>query len=106
MRKLVPGVGSGEVVGMAGGTISSGAGVAGIAAATPGPQTVSPDTTKTLVDKYRSSTAVGRATGVLPLSVIFPAFGSSVYLVSQLTSENQSPTAELNYQQDKKGAAR
>jgi len=69
-------------------------------------QTVSPDTTKSLVDKYHSSTAVGRATGVLPLSVNFPAFGPSVYLVSQLTSEKQSPTAELNFQQDKKGAAR
>ena len=70
------------------------------------PQTVSPDTTKTLVDKYRSSTAVGRATGVLPLSVTFPAFGPSVYLVSQLTSENQSPAAEFTYQKDKKGGAR
>jgi hypothetical protein len=69
-------------------------------------QTFSQDATKTLVDKYRSSTAVGRATGVLPLSVNFPAFGPSVYLVSELTSENQSPTAELNYQQGKKGAAR
>jgi len=72
----------------------------------PPQQTVSPDTTKSLVDKYHSSSAVGRATGVLPLSVNFPAFGPSVYLVSQLTSENQSPTAELNFQQDKKGAAR
>jgi len=70
------------------------------------PQTVSSDTTKTLVDKYRSSTAVGRATGVLPLSVSFPAFGPSVYLVSELTSENQSPAAEFSYQQDKKGGAR
>ena len=69
-------------------------------------QTVSPDTTKTLVDKYRSSTAVGRATGVLPLSVNFPAFGPSVFLVSELTSENQSPSAELSYQHDKKGGAR
>jgi hypothetical protein len=64
-------------------------------------QAASPDTTKTLVDKYRSSTAVGRATGVLPLSVNFPAFGPYVYFVSELTSENQSPAAELNYQQDK-----
>jgi len=72
----------------------------------PPQQTVSPDTTKSLIDKYHSSSAVGRATGVLPLSVNFPAFGPSVYLVSQLTSENQSPTAELNFQQDKKGAAR
>jgi len=70
------------------------------------PQTVSQDTTRTLVDKYRSSTAVGRATGVLPLSVSFPAFGPSVYLVSELTSENQSPSAELSYQQDKKAGAR
>lgn len=72
----------------------------------PWPQIVPPDTTKTLVDKYRSSVAVRRATGVLPLSVSFPAFGPSVYLVSELTSENQSPSAELSYQQDKKGGVR
>jgi hypothetical protein len=50
--------------------------------------------------------ASGRATGVLPLSVNFPAFGPSVYLVAELTSENQSPSAELTYQQGKKGGAR
>ena len=72
----------------------------------PKPQTVSPDTTKTLVDRYRSSTSVGRATGVLPLSVNFPAFGPSLYLVSELTSENQSPSAELSYQPDKRGGTR
>ena len=72
----------------------------------PKPPTASPDTTKTLVDRYRSSASVGRATGVLPLSVNFPAFGPSVYLVSELTSENQSPSAELSYQPDKKGGAR
>jgi hypothetical protein len=70
------------------------------------PQTVSADTTKTLVDKYRSRTAVGRATGVLPLAVSFPAFGPSLYLVSELTSENQSAAAEFTYQQNKKGGAR
>jgi len=69
-------------------------------------QTVSPDATKTLVDKYRSSTSIGRATGVLPLSVNFPAFGPSVYLVSELTSENQSPSADFTYQHDKKGGSR
>lgn len=69
-------------------------------------QTISPDTTKSLVDKYRSSSSVGRATGVLPLSVDFPAFGPSFYLVSELTSENQAPVADLNYQHDKKGASR
>jgi len=34
-----------------------------------------------------------------------PAFGPSLYLVSELTSENQSPSAEFNYQQDKKAGA-
>jgi hypothetical protein len=76
--------------------------VSEVALLTPSPT----DQTKTLVDKYRATTAVGRATGVLPLSVDFPAFGPSVYLVSELTSENQSPSAELSYQQDKKGGAR
>lgn len=69
-------------------------------------KTVSPDQTKTLVDKYRSSTSVGRATGVLPLSVNFPAFGPSIFLISELTSENQTPSADFSYQQDKKGGSR
>jgi hypothetical protein len=117
LLKLAPGGGGSS--GIAGGSFRAGIGTDAGAAPPPPPaslpiegrnmaaaQVVSPDTTKTLVDKYRSSTAVGRATGVLPLSVNFPAFGPSVYLVSQLTSENQSPTAELNFQQDKKRAAR
>lgn len=64
------------------------------------------DATKTLVDQYRSNTSVGRATGVLPLSVNFPAFGPSLFLISELTSENQPPGADLSYQQDKKGGSR
>jgi hypothetical protein len=70
------------------------------------PQTLSPDATKKLVDKYHSSTAVGRATGVLPLSVTFPDFGPSVFLVSELTSENQSSGVDFSYQQNKKGGSR
>jgi hypothetical protein len=62
--------------------------------------------TTALLDKYRTSTYVGRATGVLPIRVSFPDFGPSVYLVSELTGENQSPSAELNYQQEKKGGSR
>jgi len=120
LLKLGPGAGGaggGIVSGIAGGPFRAGIGTDAGAAPPPknlpiegrnmaAAQVVSPDTTKTLVDKYRSSTALGRATGVLPLSVNFPAFGPSVYLVSQLTSESQSPIAELNFQQDKKGAAR
>ena len=62
--------------------------------------------TNALLDKYRTTTYVGRATGVLPIRVSFPTFGPSVYLVSELTSENQAPYTELNYQPDKKGGAR
>ena len=69
-------------------------------------QTITPDATKSLVDKYRFSTSIGRATGVLPLSVNFPAFGPSIFLISELTSQNQSPSADFSYQQDKKGGTR
>ena len=62
--------------------------------------------TRTLVDKYKSSSTVGRATGILPISVDFPAFGPSVYLVSELTSENQAQSAALSYQQEKKGGVK
>jgi len=62
--------------------------------------------TNALLDKYRSATYVGRTNGVLPIHVSFPAFGPSVYLVSELTSENQAPSTDLNYQQDKKGGSR
>jgi hypothetical protein len=119
---LRSGAGGGSATAVAGGSGTGGAPTtvdSAVAAAPPAPtalpvagrdvylpQTVSPDTTKTLVEKYRSSTAVGRATGVLPLSVNFPAFGPSVYLVSELTSVNQSPSAEFSYQPDKKGGAR
>jgi hypothetical protein len=110
------GAGGAVASGIAGGSFRAGIGTDASAAPPTNPpiegrnmaaaQVVSPDTTQTLVDKYRSSTAVGRATGVLPLSVNFPAFGPSVYLVSQLTGENQSPLAELSFQQEKKGAGR
>ena len=62
--------------------------------------------THALLDKYRYANWIGRATGVLPIRVSFPDFGPSVYLVSELTSENQSPSAELGYQQEKKGGSR
>jgi hypothetical protein len=45
-------------------------------------------------------------TGVLPVNVSFPAFGPSIFLVSELTSENQFPAAEFSFQRDKKGGVR
>ncbi len=59
-----------------------------------------------LVDKFHASERGARATGILPVRVNLPAFGPSLYLVSELTSENQSPTAEFNYQQEKKAGGK
>lgn len=59
-----------------------------------------------LVNKFRASEKGSRATGILPVRVNLPAFGPSLFLVSELTSENQSPSAELNYQPDKKAGGK
>ena len=61
---------------------------------------------QTLVDKFHADERGSRASGILPLRVNLPAFGPSIYLVSQLTSENQSPSAEFTYQQDKKAGGK
>ena len=61
---------------------------------------------QSLVDKFHADERGSRATGILPVRINFPAFGSSLYLVSQLTSENQAPSAEFSYQQDKKAGAK
>jgi hypothetical protein len=46
-------------------------------------------------------------TGILPINVSFPAFGPSIFLVSELTSENQFPAAEFSFQREKtKGGVR
>jgi hypothetical protein len=114
------GVGSGSGAGIGPGVAAAMAGSASsVAAMTPGvmppPGTAvaSRDdkdarqaATHALLDKYRTATYVGRATGVLPIRVSFPDFGPSIYLVSELTSENQSPSADLSYQQDKKGGSK
>jgi hypothetical protein len=61
---------------------------------------------KTLVDKFNAAESSSRAAGILPVGVDFPAFGPSLYLVSELTGENQSPSAEFSYQQDKKAGGK
>ena len=38
----------------------------------------------------------------LPLRVVFPHFGPSIYLVSELTGENQTPEVQLDFQRDRK----
>jgi len=64
------------------------------------------DSTQALLDSFRSKSLRGKVTGILPVNVDFPAFGPSIYLVSELTSENQAPSAEFSFQRDKKGGAR
>ena len=64
------------------------------------------DSTQALLDSFRSKSSGGRVTGILPINVDFPAFGPSIYLVSELTSENQSPIAEFSFQREKNGGAR
>jgi hypothetical protein len=66
------------------------------------------DATQALLDTFKAKSLAGKVTGILPIDVPFPAFGPSIFLVSELTSENQFPTAEFNFQHDKnkKGGAR
>jgi hypothetical protein len=64
------------------------------------------DATQALLDSFKSKSMAGRVTGIVPVNIDFPAFGPSIYLVSELTSENHSPVAEFSFQHDKKGGAR
>ena len=64
------------------------------------------DATQALLDSFRAKSLAGKVTGILPINVSFPAFGPSIFLVSELTGENQFPEAELSFQRDKKGGAR
>ena len=64
------------------------------------------DSTQALLDTFKAKSMGGKVTGILPVNVSFPEFGPSIYLVSELTSENQFPSADLSFQHDKKGGAR
>jgi hypothetical protein len=64
------------------------------------------DATQALLDTFRAKSSAGKVTGILPVNVNFPAFGPSIYLVSELTSENQFPAAEFSFQREKKGGVR
>lgn len=62
--------------------------------------------TQVLLDKFRADSLAGKRAGILPIRVSFPAFGPSLYLVSELTGENQAPTAALTFQRDKKAGGK
>ncbi|HJP95151.1 MAG TPA: hypothetical protein VJ875_24535 [Pyrinomonadaceae bacterium] len=59
--------------------------------------------TKQLVAKLRDTTRSGKPMRNLPLRVVFPHFGPSIFLVSELTGENQTPAVEIDFQRDRKG---
>jgi hypothetical protein len=61
---------------------------------------------QTLFDNFRMTLQGGKAAGILPINVSFPQLGPSLFLVSELTGENQSPSANLNYQREKKAGGR
>jgi len=63
-------------------------------------------TTQTLVDQYLKDSRDGRRAGILPMRVSFPVFGPSLFLISELTGENQAPLVGLTYQKDKKAGVR
>jgi hypothetical protein len=61
---------------------------------------------QSLVDNFRATLEGGKAAGILPIQVSFEGLGPSLYLVSELTGESQSPSTDLNYQRDKKAGGR
>jgi hypothetical protein len=62
--------------------------------------------TRSAVDNFRLALQGGKASGILPIKVSFAALGPSLYLVSELTGENQAPSTDLNYQREKKAGGR
>jgi len=115
----------GEAAGSAGGIgsgVAVGAAVANVPAPTASPEQAErleqfaklpsndekqkKDATQALLDSFKAKSLAGKVTGILPVNVDFPAFGPSIYLVSELTSENQSPSAAFSFQRDKERGAR
>jgi hypothetical protein len=62
--------------------------------------------TLSLLDKFRADALAAKRAGILPIRVSFPAFGPSLFLVSELTAENQSPSANITFQRDKKAGGK
>src|SRR5438046_5926048 len=62
--------------------------------------------TEALLDKFKADSLTGKRAGILPIRVSFPAFGPTLYLVSELTGKNQVPSAGLTYQHQKKAGGK
>jgi len=64
------------------------------------------EATKQLVSHMRDTKRPSAPARNLPLRVAFPHFGPSIFMKSELTSENQTPSVELDFQRDKKRGER
>jgi len=62
--------------------------------------------TKKLVAKLPNTKHSARPARNLPLRFVFPHFGPSIFLVSELTSENQVPAIEFDFTRDRKRGER
>ena len=62
--------------------------------------------TKQLVAKLRDTKRGARPSRNLPLRVAFPHFGPSIFFISELTGENQTPAVEFDFQRDRKRGER
>jgi len=65
-------------------------------------QDANADETNQLVSRLRDSRRASTPARNLPLRVAFPHFGPSIFLVSELTSENQIPVVEFDFQRERK----
>jgi hypothetical protein len=62
--------------------------------------------TKQLVATLRDNARGSRPARLRPLRVVFPHFGPSIFLVSELTGENQAPAVEFDFQRERKRGGR
>jgi len=62
--------------------------------------------TQALVDRYRAANDARKPVTNWPVALTFPAVGPSLFLVSELTSENQVAGMQLSYQRESKGGVK
>jgi hypothetical protein len=65
-----------------------------------------PGMAKYLTSKLPATKQSAKPARNLPLRFTFPHFGPSMFLVSELTSENQVPAIELDFSRDRKRGER
>lgn len=65
------------------------------------------DALQILVDRFNAEALAGSRAGILPIKISVPVVGPSIFLMSELTGENQASFVELSYQRiSRKGGVR